>query len=113
MSTKLPKQFERLEPFVADWALETQNRRYDKRLRSSRSELRAFYDAATPLLPDALNYLDRFPLGQIPADDLPLCHLMLSLAEIAPHIELYGGDPCVPHAFDERRFVAEHGETVI
>lgn len=113
MSAKLPKQFEKLDPFIADWALETQDQRYDKRLRSSRGELRAFYDAATPLLPDALNYVDHFPLGQIPADDLPLYRLMLSLAEIAPHIELYGGEPGVPHAFDERRFIAEHGKTVI
>jgi len=28
---------------------------------------------------------------------------------VAPHIELYRGDPKVPYSFDEARFVADHG----
>lgn len=113
MTTSFPKQFETLEPFAADWALATQNERQRKRLRASRGELRAFYAAAQPLLGDILAYVDRYPLGEIPAVDLPLYRMMLSLAEVAPHIELYGGDPKVPHSFAEERFVADHGEQAI
>lgn len=35
--------------------------------------------------------------------------LALSLAEVAPHVELYGGDPAVPHSFTEDRMIAAHG----
>ena len=34
---------------------------------------------------------------------------LATLAEVAPHIELYGGAPGVPYAFEETRFVAAHG----
>ena len=50
-----------------------------------------------------------FPLGELPPASARLFHLALSLAEVAPHIELYGGDPKVPYSFDEARFVADHG----
>ncbi len=112
MTAHFPKSFETLEAFAADWALPTQNARQGKRIRSTTGELRAFYNAMLPLLPDIMVYIDRFPLGEIPAEAKPLYHMALSLAEVAPHVELYGGDPKVPYSFDEHRFVAEHGEIV-
>ena len=53
--------------------------------------------------------MDTFLLGELPPALARLFHLALSLAEVAPHIELYGGDPKVPYSFDEARFVADHG----
>ena len=105
----LPKSFEVLEPLVATWALATQDERQQRRIRSSRGELRAFYEAMLPRLPDILTHVDTFPLGELPPASARLFNLALSLAEVAPHIELYGGDPKVPHSFDEARFVADHG----
>ncbi len=105
----LPKSFEALEPLVATWALATQNARQLRRIQSTRGELRAFYDAMLPRLPDILTHVDGFPLGDLPPASARLFNLALSLAEVAPHIELYGGDPKVPHSFDEARFVADHG----
>lgn len=110
MTIRLPKKFETLEPFAAIWALPTQNQRQQRRISSSRGELKAFYDAILPLIDDIIAYVDGFPLDQLPRAAQPVFHLALSLAEVAPHIELYGGDPKVPHSFDERRFVAEHGD---
>ncbi|WP_079435119.1 hypothetical protein [Zoogloea sp. LCSB751] len=109
-ATALPKSFEVLEPLVATWALPTQNARQQRRIHSSRGELRAFYEAMLPRIEDIVEYVDRYPLGQLPPDADRLFNLALSLAEVAPHIELYGGDPKVPHSFDESRFVADHGE---
>ena len=105
----LPKSFESLEPLVANWAQPTQNGRQQRRIASSRGELRAFYDAMLPRLEDILAYVDKFPLGELPPDAERLFCLALSLAEVAPHIELYRGDPKVPYSFDEARFVADHG----
>jgi hypothetical protein len=109
MSAQLPKEFADLEPLVEGWALPTQDERQTKRRTSTSAELQAFYDAMVPHLSDILAHVDNFPLGELPEDSLRLFYLSLALAEVAPHIELYGGDTNVPHSFEEERFVASHG----
>ena len=106
--TILPPGFEALSPYL-DWNLATADERQIKRRQSSREDLRALYDAALPLLPGILARADEYPLGALPEDLRPLYNIALSIAEIAPHIELYRGDPGVPYAFEEGRFVAMHG----
>lgn len=108
--TRLPEGFETLETWVADWSQPTQNRRWDKRLRSTREEITAFYHAVAPELERILAYVDRFPLGALPPDAARLYDLAMMTAEIAPNVELYGGDPAVPFSFEERRFIANHGD---
>ena len=110
MSTKLPKGFEALKPLVEEWALPTQDARQAKRRNSNTETLQEFYDAVVPFLPKILEHADKFPLGEMPEDSQRLFYLSLALAEVAPHIELYRGDPNVPHSFEEVRFIAAHGE---
>jgi hypothetical protein len=110
MEQLLPPEFDMLEPLVAAWALRTQNERQRRRIASSPGELSYFYGNMLPRLPAILTYLDKYPLGKLPPDAARLMSLALSLAEIAPHIELYDGNPKVPYSFDEARFVAEHGD---
>ncbi|WP_201797408.1 hypothetical protein [Bordetella trematum] len=109
MESSLPAGFEMLEPLVADWSLATQDARQARRKTSSEEDLRYFYDTLLPYLPEILKHMDQFPLGEFPPPTAKLFGLSLSLAEVAPHIELYGGSPAVPHAFEESRLVAEHG----
>jgi hypothetical protein len=106
----LPPGFEILDPFAADWALETQDQRYVKRRNTSAEALRAFYDAMLPHIEKILDEVDRYPLGTLPESHRPLYAMALSLAEIAPHVELYRGDPLVPHAFAENRMLSLHGD---
>ena len=110
MTGQLPKEFAELEHLVSDWALATQNARWDKRLASTREELIAFHKTLLPHLEDILDHVDRFEIGKLPKDSARLFDLALMLAEISPNVELYDGDPNVPHSFEERRFVAVHGE---
>lgn len=56
----LPTEFADLEPF-AQWCLPTEPERYAKRLSSSMTEMKAFYDAITPRAEEALTYCDKFP----------------------------------------------------
>ena len=56
MNTSLPKDFEMLEPLVADWALQTQDARRARRKASSRGELQYFYDNMLPRMPAILKY---------------------------------------------------------
>lgn len=105
----LPPSFAELAPYL-DWALPTADDRQAKRLASTSDELRRFYDAVLPRLEDILAEVDRFPLGGLPESHRALFNIALSLAEVAPHIELYGGAVGVPYAFDEARFIAVHGD---
>lgn len=105
----LPREFADLAPFL-DWALPSADERYAHRRNASRAELKMFYDAMLPRVEAILALTDKYPLGALPEELHPLYHLALSLAEVAPHIELYGGAPGVPYAFDETRFVAVHGD---
>ena len=107
---ELPRGFEHLESWTEDWALATQNERWDKRLASTREELQAFYAALLPDLEAILDHVDRYPLGELPPASARLFFLALMHAEIAPNVELYGGDPAVPYSFEERRFIAVHGD---
>ena len=88
----------------------TQNMRWDRRLASSREELINFHQALLPRLEDILEHVDSFEIWRLPEDSARLFDLALMLAEISPNVELYDGDPNVPHSFEERRFVAVHGD---
>lgn len=104
----LPDGFAELTPILA-WALPRADQRQEKRRASTSAELRAFYMAVMPRLHDILAEVDRFPLGSLPETHRPLYSIALSLAEVAPHVELYGCAVEVPFAFEESRFFADHG----
>ncbi|MEM7541439.1 MAG: hypothetical protein AAF384_07595 [Pseudomonadota bacterium] len=111
MSGALPDGFGDLETWVDEWSLATQNARWDKRLASSKEEITAFYEAVSPRVEAILDHADGFALGALPEDSERLYDLALMVAEIAPNVELYQGDPNVPYSFEERRFIAVHGES--
>ena len=105
----LPEGFAELETWANEWALPTQNTRWDKRLASTREELIAFYKAVLPHLERILDHVDQYPLGELPERSVRLFDLALMHAEISPNVELYDGAPDVPHSFEEKRFIAVHG----
>lgn len=107
-SKTLPEGFAELTPFI-DWALPSADERQTIRRTATREQIKAFYDAMLPRLEDILAEADLHPLGQLPPELHPLYNMALSMAEVAPHVELYGGAPGVPYAFEETRFVATHG----
>ncbi|MFT5351447.1 MAG: hypothetical protein ACI909_001794 [Planctomycetota bacterium] len=109
MAQLLPEGFEHLETWAVEWAMATQNMRWDKRLKSSREDLIAFYQAIQPELERILDHADKFEIGKLPEQSARLYDMGLMVAEIAPNVELYDGDPNVPHSFDEKRFIAVNG----
>lgn len=104
----LPQGFEDLTPFLG-WNLETPDERQAKRRQSSTEELRVFYHSLLPRMNEILERLGRYELGRLPETDRTLFNLALALAEIAPNVELYDGDPGVPYSFEEDRMIAAHG----
>ena len=105
ISPRLPDSFNSLEKFVDAWALPTENQRHAQRLSSTIAELKNFYDAILPKIDEILAYLNDFPLDKLPPKAQALLLLTLSLAEIAPAVELFG-QPEVPDGYDSRRVTA-------
>lgn len=85
----LPSEFQDLEPFVARWAHETEYLRNSARLSSSMDEIREFYSAILPRVGDALKYLDRFDLDDMPPNEQTLMNLCLALIEIGNAVDYY------------------------
>ncbi|MCV7259414.1 hypothetical protein [Mycobacterium shimoidei] len=84
----LPSAFAELEPFAQTWCLPTEAERWDRRMASSMSQLREFYDAFFPRLEEAIEYCDKFPLDDLPDDALHLLHLIYSLIMVAMSVEV-------------------------
>jgi hypothetical protein len=84
----LPSEFAALEPF-SEWVLESERDRYSKRLASSMEEMQAFYDAAFPLLEQASDHLDKFPLSELPEQERNLMLLMFSLVNVSFPVEVW------------------------
>ncbi|XVQ06280.1 hypothetical protein ACQP1W_26850 [Spirillospora sp. CA-255316] len=89
-----PQQFADLEPF-ADWALQGEKARYDKRVSSTMEQMQAFYDAAFPRLDDAKAYLEKVSLDDISEEDKRLTWLFCALCTVSFPIEVWR-QPRVP-----------------
>lgn len=93
-ATELPEEFADLAPFL-DWDLSTEGERYSKRLASSMEQMQAFYDVAFPILPAALEYVDRYDLKALPPEVRTLMHLLQSLITVSFPVEVWK-QPRVP-----------------
>lgn len=103
----LPESFQDLEPFAPAWALATERERSRQRLSSKIEEIQAFYNAVLPRMEAVIAYLNQFPLDSLPAAAQRLMYLTLSLAEVAPAVELFK-QPSVVDGYDASRFVPVH-----
>ncbi len=105
MPQPLPPGFDDLEPFLP-WAGETETVRNHYRIDRKQSEIEAFAGAIVPRLTAICEYLDAFPVNEMPDDARRLYYMMLSVAEAAPSVEGYHA-PSVPYGYDSRRFQAQ------
>ena len=88
----LPPGYEALEPFVADWALDSAHARSLARTNSSPAAREAFFNAARPLTAKALAELDARPLAEHDEAEKRLMLLLLSLAHVSMAVEVHGAD---------------------
>jgi hypothetical protein len=85
----LPAEFADLEPFAAAWCLPTERQRFAKRMASTMDEIQTFYDVVIPRAEDAIEYCDKFPLDDMPADAERLLQLVFSLIMISFPVEAW------------------------
>jgi hypothetical protein len=91
----LPREFADLEPFAKAWCLASEPERYAKRLASTMDEMQAFYDACFPRAEEAIVYLEKFPLHELPDDALRLLQLLYSLILVSFPVEIWR-QPYIP-----------------
>jgi hypothetical protein len=85
----LPPEFSDLEPWAADWCLDSEPERYAKRLASTMDEIQEFYDAVYSRAEDAIQYLEKFPLDDLPEDAHRLLKLLYSLIVMSFPVEIW------------------------
>jgi len=85
----LPQEFADLEPFAPKWCLATERERYSTRMATTFQDMRAFYDAVTPLAEAAMTYIEQFPFDELPEDALNLLHLLYSMIEVSFPVEVW------------------------
>ena len=85
----LPAEFADLEPWVEEWCLDSEPERYAKRLSSRMDEIQAFYDAIFPRAEEAIQYLEKFPLDDLPEDAFRLLKLLYSLILMSFPVEIW------------------------
>ena len=91
----LPPEFSDLEPFAETWCLAGEPERYAKRLASTMDEMQAFYNAVFPRAEEAIAYLDKLPLHDLPDDARRLLQLLYSLIMVSFPVEIWR-QPYIP-----------------
>jgi hypothetical protein len=85
----LPPEFRDLEAYAKTWCLPTEAERWSLRLRSTMSELQAFYDAVFPRAEEAIAYCQKFALDEMPEDVERLLYLVHSLLMVSFAVEVW------------------------
>ena len=83
VTARLPADFADLERFVEHWDVATSQERWIRRSETPLPEIRAFYDAMLARADDALAYVERCPLHNLPEDAARLLRLLLSMTQAA------------------------------
>jgi hypothetical protein len=91
----LPAEFADLEAFAPAWCLASEPERWSKRLSSTMTEIRAFYDAIVPQAEAVITHLDNFSLDALPEEETNLLHLVYSMIQVSFPVECWH-QPNVP-----------------
>ena len=88
-TTSLPDGFADLEPYIVDWARPTREERYAVRLSKTIDELSEFYDVVAPRAEEAIAYLNRLDLRDLPADAARLLQLLYSFILVSYAVNIF------------------------
>ena len=99
----LPEKFSKLTPWVAEWALVSEQARYMKLHAVTFDQLKAFYDAMLPEMDAVMEFLKTQPVEGMQPDARNLYHLAMTFAETAHPLDLGWKDTDFPSAFPWER----------
>jgi hypothetical protein len=108
MTQSLPAPYRELEPFVTDWALETEGERLKKLVATSIDDLRVFYDAIFPRSAEIRDYLSEKKFDALTPEENTLFFLLMTFIEVAHPIELNWKETDIDDAFSLDRMTIAH-----
>lgn len=100
----LPSEFADLEKFVGDWALPTEQKRFEKRVSSSLAEVKNFNDTLYSRIEDVINYLNKHDIKDFPEDAKHLFWMAQSYMETSHPVDLGWKTTDLDDAFPSDRF---------
>jgi hypothetical protein len=101
----LPSGFAHLQSLADIWSLPSERERHLQRLASTIEEMDAAFAALSAEVEGILTFLNGRALDALTAEEINLLLLGLSLAEIAPAVQIFR-EPGNPDGFDTSRFIA-------
>ena len=105
----LPEPFTHLNCW-SRFALSSEDARMRARLSADMRELTDFYRTMLPEMEKAANYLDQWPLTELPASAKPLLYLTLMFMEAAMSVEFFK-EPDVPEALGAEHMAVYAGQS--
>lgn len=81
--------FSDLSRFIDNWGLDSAHDRLKKRSTVDLTELNAFYDAVTPRLEEIIEFLNQFPVNEIPEQFKPIAYMALAICEVDDPINVW------------------------
>ncbi len=81
--------FSDLKPYIERWGLPEASQRLRQRVEAELTDLQDFYAAVSPELESIIQYLNQFPVEEIPEADRPLANMILALCEVDDAIHVW------------------------
>lgn len=81
--------FSELNPYIEIWGHASASERLQQRVDTDLAGQQDFYDAASPHLEAIIEYLNQFPVDEIPEKDKALAYMALALCEVDDAIHLW------------------------
>lgn len=81
--------FSDLEKFIKEWGDVDAHSRLRKRSSAEFSDIKAFYDVIVPHLEEIIEFLNQFPIDDIPEQYQPLAFMALSACEIDDPVNIW------------------------
>jgi hypothetical protein len=95
--------FSALAPYISEWGLPSVSARIEKRVTSSIEELQGFHAAMLPRLQEIIEFLNQFPLNEIPEEHQPLKNAALFMLHAERPVTKWQ-TPILADALDPRHF---------
>ena len=81
--------FSDLKEFMDEWGYADAHLRLNKRSNAGFSDIKKFYDAIVPRLEEIIEFLNQFPVDDIPEEYRPLAYLALAACEVDDPVNIW------------------------
>ncbi len=81
--------FSELQEYINDWGHADAHQRLNKRTNADFSDLKKFYDAVVPRLGEIIEFLNQFPVDDIPEEFGPLAYMALAACEVDDPVNVW------------------------